>query len=102
MKPTPLKARPAVKRHGGKSYLARRIIAHFPPHRVYVEPFAGGLSCLLNKPRSAVEVASDLDAGLMHFYRVLTRRTDSFMARLPDPGPTLEAFTACFRNASDG
>ena len=31
---------------------ARRIIARFPGHRVYVEPFAGGLSCLLNKPRS--------------------------------------------------
>ena len=100
MEPTLLKARPAVKRHGGKSYLARRIIARFPPHRVYVEPFAGGLSCLLNKPPSPVEVASDLDAGLMHFYRVLTCQADAFLARLPDPGPTLEAFATCFRAAS--
>lgn len=75
MKPTARKLRPALKTHGGKSYLARRIVELFPPHRVYVEPFAGGLSVLLNKPRSAREVAGDLDAELMDFYRVLTKST---------------------------
>jgi len=29
---TTAKLRPAVKRHGGKAYLARRIIARFPGH----------------------------------------------------------------------
>src|SRR5271157_4507146 len=63
--------RPAVKWHGGKAYLARRILPLLPAHEVYVEPFAGGLSVLLNKPRSGVEVAGDIDRDLMVFYTVL-------------------------------
>jgi DNA adenine methylase len=74
------KYRPAVKWHGGKNYLARRIIEFLPGHQTYVEPFAGGLSVLLNKRRTDVEIASDKNANLMAFYHVLRDRTDEFMA----------------------
>lgn len=92
MTPAATKVRPAVKWHGGKAYLARRIIALLPPHRRYVEPFAGGLSVLLNKPRTAAEVASDLDAGLVHFYRVLGGRTAELLAALGGLAYTRETF----------
>ena len=62
--PQPEEIPPLVKTHGGKWYLARRIINCFPSHRTYVEPFTGGLSVLLNKPRVADEVASDLNDSL--------------------------------------
>jgi DNA adenine methylase len=71
--------RPALKTHGGKHYLARRIIGWLPDHQVYVEPFAGGLSVLLAKPRCPVEVASDLNASLIGFYRVLQARPTEFL-----------------------
>jgi len=71
-----------VKTHGGKWYLARRIIERLPGHRVFVEPFAGGLSVLLNKAPAAVEVASDLDERLIGFYRVLRGRTTEFLERV--------------------
>jgi DNA adenine methylase len=74
--------RPAVKWHGGKHYLALRIIERLPAHRRYVEPFAGGLNVLLNKPPAGVEVAADLNAGLMQFYRVLRDRTGELLGRL--------------------
>ena len=34
--------RPPVKWHGGKYYLAKRIVERFPPHHAYVEPYGDG------------------------------------------------------------
>jgi DNA adenine methylase len=76
------KIRPPIKWHGGKSPLARWIIKRLPGHRVYVEPFAGGLNVLLNKPRSPVEVANDLNAELIGLYRVLRDQTEAFLERV--------------------
>jgi DNA adenine methylase len=63
--------RPPVKWHGGKYYLCSRIIAHFPPHHTYVEPFGVAASVLLNKPPSPVEVYNDLDERITRLFRVL-------------------------------
>jgi DNA adenine methylase len=76
------KLRPLVKTHGGKYYLARWIIKLLPAHRVYVEPFAGGLSVLLNKRRARVEVASDLNGRLIDLYGVLCDRSAEFINRV--------------------
>jgi DNA adenine methylase len=76
------KVRPPIKSHGGKHYLARRIISRLPSHQVYVEPYAGGLAVMLNKLPAPVEIASDLHPGLIGFYRVLRDRTEELMARL--------------------
>ena len=56
---------------GGKTRLAERIIQLLPPHRHYVEPFAGSLAVLLAKPRADMETVNDLDGDLMTFWRVL-------------------------------
>jgi DNA adenine methylase len=57
---------------GGKTYLARRIIALFPPHLHYVEPFAGGLAVLLARdPEGVSECVNDKNKELTGFWRVL-------------------------------
>ena len=58
-----------LKWHGGKSYLASRIVEMMPPHIHYVEPFAGGLSVLLAKnPEGVSEVVNDLNYDLTNFW----------------------------------
>lgn len=61
---------------GGKQTLAGRIVERLPPHRHYVEPFAGSLAVLLAKPRSEMETVNDLDGDLMLFFRVLRDRAE--------------------------
>jgi DNA adenine methylase len=86
------KLRPAVKWHGGKAYLAREIVRRMPAHTSYVEPFAGGLSVLLNKPRSAREVVGDLNGDLIGFYRCLQDRERDLLERLGAISYTPQSF----------
>jgi len=74
-----------LKWHGGKHYLAKRIIDLFPPHVHYVEPLFGGGSVLFQKPAKWVEgfseVVNDIDFRLTNFWRVLAHdgMFDSFV-----------------------
>ncbi len=71
-----------VKWHGGKYYLAGRIIASFSPHRIYLEPFGGAGSVLLNKPPCEVEAYNDLDLRVTRLFRVLRDHGDAFREQL--------------------
>lgn len=62
--------------------MAPVIISHFPPHRVYLEPFGGAASVLLNKPPVEVEAYNDLDLRITRLFRVLQRRGQEFIARV--------------------
>ena len=68
----PLKLVQPLKWHGGKHYLAGRIIERMPEHLHYVEPYFGGGSVLLNKsPVGISEVVNDVHRELTNFWRVL-------------------------------
>lgn len=80
-----------LKWHGGKQYLAKRIVSLMPPRcqnpnapaaddpgwMHYVEPFAGGLAVLLaNNPEGISEVINDLNGNLTNFWNVLASEAE--------------------------
>lgn len=56
---------------GGKGLLADWIVRLLPKHDAYVEPFFGGGSVLLSKPRCRAELVNDLDGAVTAFWRTL-------------------------------
>ena len=98
---------PPLKWHGGKHYLAAKIISKMPARCKkpndpdindpgwlhYCEPYFGGGSVLLaNDPAGISEVVNDLDGRLTNFWRVL-QGEDSFsrFARVLSAMPFSEA-----------
>jgi len=97
-----------LKWHGGKHYLAKKLIALMPPHLHYVEPYFGSGAVLLERDpnrdwlsdgngavpssaRGCAEVVNDLHGDLMNFWAVLrdSRAFDEF-ARIVSAVPFSE------------
>lgn len=72
--------KPPFAYYGGKTLMADRIAQLLPPHRHYVEPFAGSLAVLLAKQPSKLETVNDLDQDLMTFWRVLREQPEALAA----------------------
>jgi len=63
--------RPVLRYHGGKFRLAPWVLSFFPKHVVYVEPYGGAASVLLQKPRVGAECYNDLDGQVVNLFRIL-------------------------------
>lgn len=94
-----------LKWHGGKSYLANRIIELMPKHTHYVEPFFGGGAVLFAKPCEGVsEVVNDLNRSLIGFWKVLQdERMFAKMVRILEAVPfsSLEHSYATYWDKND-
>jgi site-specific DNA-adenine methylase len=66
----------------GKKHLAPRLVKLIPPHKTYVEPFAGSGAVFFAKPPSEKEVLGDADPEIAFAYKVLVRLTDAELAAL--------------------
>jgi DNA adenine methylase len=97
MKPT----RPIVRYHGGKWMLAPWIISYFPAHRIYVEPFGGGGSVLLRKPRARAEVYNDLDGEIVNLFRVARDYGDELRHALELTPFSRDEFMASYEPSKD-
>ena len=65
------KGRAPTTYFGGKSVLAPRIVALFPPHETYVEPYLGSGACFFSKAPAPLSILNDTDGALVNFFRVL-------------------------------
>lgn len=93
--------RPVLRYHGGKWRLAPWICAHFPAHRLYVEPFGGAASVLLRKPRSYGEIYNDLDGEIVNVFRVLRDNGHALRAALELTPFAREEFAESYMPHSD-
>jgi DNA adenine methylase len=81
---------------GAKARIARWIVAHFPPHDIYVEAFGGSGAVLIAKSPAKLEVFNDRDGGLVYFFQMLATRPEELIKRIDalfysafrDPTPT--------------
>lgn len=93
--------RPILRWHGGKWKLAPWIISHFPPHRIYVEPYGGAASVLFRKERCYAEVYNDLDGDVVNLFRVL-QDTPGELVRLISLTPfAREEYKQAFEHTAD-
>jgi len=60
---------------GGKSYLAPKITGMIPPHKSYIEPFAGGAAVYFRKEPSQIEILNDKDTEIAFAFRFLRDMT---------------------------
>lgn len=60
-----------IMHHGAKWQSAKHIVKHFPPHRIYVEPFCGSCSVLFAKEKSFVEIVNDSDDTIVNVFKRL-------------------------------
>lgn len=63
------KIRPIVKYFGGKFYLSNKLLPLFPSHSIYIEPFLGAGSILINKSISQFEIGNDLNNNMIDIWK---------------------------------
>jgi DNA adenine methylase len=66
-----MKLKTPISYYGGKQTMAKLIVSLIPKHRLYCEPFAGGLAVFWSKPKSEMEVINDTNGAVIKFYKVL-------------------------------
>lgn len=93
--------RPLLRYHGGKWRLAPWIIAHFPPHRIYVEAFGGAASVLLRKPRSYAEIYNELDGEICNLFRMVRDRGPELQETLKLTPFAREEFLLSYKSSDD-
>lgn len=93
--------RPLLRYHGGKWRLAPWLLSLFPPHRIYVEPFGGGASVLLQKDRTKSEIYNDLDREIVNVFRVMRDSAPALIDKLRLTPFAREEFMGSFKSSKD-
>lgn len=69
---------------GSKTRLAKTLIALYPRHKIYMEPFAGGAACFWRKTKSPLEILNDYDKDVAQAYQVIRDTTPDQIKELID------------------
>lgn len=93
--------RPLLRYHGGKYILAKWILSHFPEHKIYVEPYGGAASVLLQKRRCYAEVYNDLDDEVVNLFCIVRERGCELIEALKNTPFSRVEFELSYQNTGD-
>ncbi len=65
-----------LRRLGNKQAIAKDILPHFPPHRIYIEPFFGAGGMFFNKPKVKYNIVNDLDSDVFNLFQVVMNQKE--------------------------
>lgn len=71
-----------INYYGGKAKMLKHILPLIPPHSIYTEAFAGGLSVFFAKERVKTEIINDTNAFVSNFYQTLVNDFDNLKAKI--------------------
>lgn len=74
--------RPIIPYLGSKFRIAQKVIAHFPAHEIYVEPFGGAGNILLNKEHTRHDVYNDLSSDMVNLFEILRNQSSELIRKL--------------------
>lgn len=63
-----------LRRLGNKSKIAKEIQKHFPPHKIYIEPFFGAGGMFFNKPKAKYNIVNDIDSDVFNLFQVVSNQ----------------------------
>ena len=92
-----------LNRMGNKRAIADKIIAEFPQHDVYIEPFFGAGGIFFNKKLAKFNIVNDLDDDIFNFWFVVKHYKNEFideLAKVPIATKMLEFYKANHKNLS--
>ena len=86
-----------IKYYGGKQRLVPWISRYIPPHKTYVEPFAGGLALFFGRPKikGMTEVINDKNSMVANFWKQLRDNNKELHQRLDNTMYSSEDFNHC-------
>lgn len=73
--------RNVLKYPGSKWNIAKQLVDLIPDHHSYLEPYAGSLAVLFNKPPSPIETVNDLDSDVANLFWCIQKDSER-LARL--------------------
>ncbi len=65
-----------LRRLGNKKKIANEIQKHFPPHKIWIEPFFGCGGMFFNKPKAKYNIVNDLDSDVFNLFQVVMNQKE--------------------------
>ncbi len=90
-----------MKYPGSKWKVAEWIVKHFPPHKVYCEPYFGSGGVFFTKQPSYIETINDINGDIVNLFRVCRERPEELAAAIEMTPFAREEYVNCYEITGD-